>query len=220
MKCEVIRDLLPGYVDELTSKESNEIIEEHLYHCEACKEYLENMKMDIYQEEPTIEKDIKPFLKIKRSTIRKIVIAVLITVMVCAVGIDWLEQYFYGGTSVRSDEVKIDIIDDYGITSLQFVNQVENRVINVGYTENEPIDGKMPLMTLNLVSRHYYSQTQFPSENEYRFYFADDNTVVDLYAIPNEMKYEEDDFIAIYFEDGIKTIKLVDIRDGNLDGLK
>ena len=30
MKCEIIRDLFPSYIDGLTSRESNELIEEHL----------------------------------------------------------------------------------------------------------------------------------------------------------------------------------------------
>ena len=33
MKCEIIRDLLPSYLDELTSAESNQAIEEHLQEC-------------------------------------------------------------------------------------------------------------------------------------------------------------------------------------------
>lgn len=116
--------------------------------------------------------------------------------------------------------MKIDLVDYYGITSLQFVNQMENRVINVGYTENVPVNEIMPVVTLNLVSRHYYSLTQFPSKNEYQLYFTDDNTVVELYAIPNEREYDEDDFIAIHFDDGVKTIRFADLRDGDIDSLK
>lgn len=220
MKCEIIRDLLPSYIDGLTSTESNEMIEEHLQECAECREYLSDMRASIGTENQKAGKNIQPFLKIKRETIKKIVIACMLTACVCAVGIESLENYFYGGKSVTSEEVKIDLENQYGITCLQFINQEENRVINVGYTENKPVDGKMPVATLNLVSRHYYSLTEFPSENEYRLYFVDDDTVVDLYAIPNEMDFDEDDFFAIYFDDGMKTIKLSDLRDGNIESLK
>lgn len=37
MKCEIIRDLLPSYVDGLTSGESDRAIEEHLRDCGDCK---------------------------------------------------------------------------------------------------------------------------------------------------------------------------------------
>ncbi|MDD2498630.1 MAG: zf-HC2 domain-containing protein, partial [Desulfitobacteriaceae bacterium] len=33
MKCEIIKDLLPSYIDGLTSSESNLQIEEHLNNC-------------------------------------------------------------------------------------------------------------------------------------------------------------------------------------------
>lgn len=44
--CEIIKDLLPLYVDRLTSEESNKLIEEHINACDKCKEMLENMKME------------------------------------------------------------------------------------------------------------------------------------------------------------------------------
>ena len=47
--CELIRDLFPSYIDDLTSNVTNEFIEEHLSECEACRCVLESMK------EPTTE---------------------------------------------------------------------------------------------------------------------------------------------------------------------
>ncbi|MBR6678345.1 MAG: zf-HC2 domain-containing protein, partial [Oscillospiraceae bacterium] len=50
MKCEIIKDLLPSYIDELTSEVSNEAVEQHLSECESCRSYYEQMK----QQEPGI----------------------------------------------------------------------------------------------------------------------------------------------------------------------
>ena len=47
MKCEIIRDLLPLYIDGLTSKESNQEIEKHLKNCEECQKYYQEMTGDI-----------------------------------------------------------------------------------------------------------------------------------------------------------------------------
>ena len=47
MKCEIIRDLLPLYIDGLTSKESNQEIEKHLKNCEECQKYYLEMTGDI-----------------------------------------------------------------------------------------------------------------------------------------------------------------------------
>ncbi len=44
VKCAVINDLLPLYVDDVLSKESRELVEEHIKECESCRKMLENMK--------------------------------------------------------------------------------------------------------------------------------------------------------------------------------
>ena len=45
--CEVIRDLLPLYQDDVCSPKSREMVEEHLKECEACKKELEEIKKEI-----------------------------------------------------------------------------------------------------------------------------------------------------------------------------
>ena len=42
--CNIIQDLLPNYIDNLTNEETNIFIEEHLDTCNNCKNILENMK--------------------------------------------------------------------------------------------------------------------------------------------------------------------------------
>ena len=42
-QCEVIKDLLPLYIDDVCSKESKKIIEEHLEICDSCKQYYNVM---------------------------------------------------------------------------------------------------------------------------------------------------------------------------------
>ncbi len=44
LQCTVIEDLLPIYVDGICSRESEELIEEHLLECEACREMLAGMR--------------------------------------------------------------------------------------------------------------------------------------------------------------------------------
>ncbi len=42
-ECEIIFDLLPLYVEETTSKESNEFVQQHILHCEECRKNLQYM---------------------------------------------------------------------------------------------------------------------------------------------------------------------------------
>lgn len=83
MKCAIVRDLLPIYLDHLTSEESNYEIENHMQTCDACREYYDEMsdpKPVILPENPEsteLKKDIdllKSFKKRKRNWILTICI--------------------------------------------------------------------------------------------------------------------------------------------------
>lgn len=49
--CNIVKDLLPTYIDGLCSKESKEFIEDHLRNCPDCKEVFEMMQDDIKVED-------------------------------------------------------------------------------------------------------------------------------------------------------------------------
>lgn len=75
--CDVIFDLLPLYVDGICSKESRNLVEEHIGECESCKNLLENMKLDInilsknneFKEEANVIKKVKNKIWIERIVI-------------------------------------------------------------------------------------------------------------------------------------------------------
>ncbi len=86
IKCEVINDLLPLYVDDVLSKESRELVEEHICECESCKKTLENMSgkvslpvsPELRMDDTKPIKGLKKFMtKWKRLTAAVIVLAVI-----------------------------------------------------------------------------------------------------------------------------------------------
>jgi len=50
MNCNVIRDLIPLYLDECCSEESRLLVEEHTAQCADCKALLEEVKLPLAQE--------------------------------------------------------------------------------------------------------------------------------------------------------------------------
>ena len=66
-KCSLIKDLLPSYIDELTSEETKKEIENHLKECPDCKKAYESMKGDIPG-----EKEIESTEKYDEELIKKI----------------------------------------------------------------------------------------------------------------------------------------------------
>ena len=71
MKCEIIRDLLPLYIDGLTSKESNQEIEKHLKNCEECQKYYQEMTGDIDNFSVITNEDVNLIKKIKKKNRKK-----------------------------------------------------------------------------------------------------------------------------------------------------
>lgn len=74
MKCDIIKDLIPLYIEHMTSEETNNIIEEHISNCDECKKVYEEMSMDISlsnseNKEEKTGKSIK-----KEFTVKKILI--------------------------------------------------------------------------------------------------------------------------------------------------
>lgn len=87
MKCHIVEDLLPEYIEGLCSAETRQEIEAHLAECPNCQSKLDNMQDEQEQSAPGLE-EIRPFQKIekelKKNRIKK-VIAVGLLVLVCGV---------------------------------------------------------------------------------------------------------------------------------------
>lgn len=69
LTCDTIRDLLPMYVDELTSEATNKLVKEHVKECKECNKILENMKQPIEVETAPEVKEFKQYLKKSRISI-------------------------------------------------------------------------------------------------------------------------------------------------------
>ena len=85
--CDVIRDLLPLYAEDMVSEKSKEIIEEHLAECEACGKIYR----DLSAEDPKVSYDREPaesFRRyVKREKVKTWLKAFLSVVLLFALGV-------------------------------------------------------------------------------------------------------------------------------------
>ena len=81
--CKIVQDLLPNYIEKLTSEETNDFINEHLENCDECSQMLENMKMEIDSEEKKQEKRRVKYMKKFNSRFRilKIILAIVLVII-------------------------------------------------------------------------------------------------------------------------------------------
>ena len=89
--CEVIRDLLPLYADDVCSERSRELIEEHLHECPECSAMLEKLRTheietDLQEEkEQVIEYQAKRFRR-RSATVGSVISGLfMIPVVVCLI---------------------------------------------------------------------------------------------------------------------------------------
>ncbi len=79
LKCEIVRDLLPSFLDGLTSEVTNNEIEEHLSSCDECRNVLEKMKMPMESTMPT--KEVDYLKKIKLRSNRNMMMGIVATTL-------------------------------------------------------------------------------------------------------------------------------------------
>lgn len=82
-KCKLIQDLLPNYIERMTSEETNQFIEKHLNECNECDNVYKNMNKELCIKEKKIdEKKINIFKKINTEMkILKVIILIIIIIL-------------------------------------------------------------------------------------------------------------------------------------------
>ena len=61
--CDTVRDLLPMYIDQMTSDITNRSMEEHIESCGECRAVMEKMKLPVQAETAPEVKEFKKFLR-------------------------------------------------------------------------------------------------------------------------------------------------------------
>jgi len=86
ISCEVIKDLLPLYIDDVCSDESRKMIVEHLAECEECKSELAAMQselpVDIHKQDMRDAQAVKNLSKKWRKSLLKSLLKGVVTTLI------------------------------------------------------------------------------------------------------------------------------------------
>lgn len=125
IKCEVINDLLPLYVDDVLSEASKELVDEHIAECENCRSNLENMKATIklpVNREVRMD-DTKSLMGLKKLVNRKIRIAVAAALAVVAILALALQIVCRMPFVIPYDESNFKFVEQSNGYSLQYLGE-------------------------------------------------------------------------------------------------
>ena len=91
LDCPIVRDLLPLYIDQVTSPETNQAVEDHLAGCPACRRERDALGADLpeppLQESATTQQFGTMVRRMKRKETWKAALSVLLVFAVIAGGL-------------------------------------------------------------------------------------------------------------------------------------
>lgn len=112
LECKIVQDLLPAYIDKLTSPETNEFIEKHLQECKECQKDVEIMKKGLEMETKKMQHQVDYLKKYKRKIlIAKIIISIAIIITCIFLGIKIYQLQFL--TQIFEHNINYEIGSNY-----------------------------------------------------------------------------------------------------------
>ena len=143
ISCDIVKDILPLYFDDICSEDSKKMIEEHLAGCDSCKRELASIQADITIPKAEIDKNRTDGNIVKniavfwnRSKVKAFMKGTILTAIACTViFLGYYGLFEWNITSVPSEKVEItnvsqlangeivyhvDIKDDYDLRRLKY----------------------------------------------------------------------------------------------------
>ncbi len=106
--CNLVKDLLPLYADDVCSDESRKVVAEHISGCSSCRGMLEKMNQQLVV---NVNKDIGTLKRIKkRIWIERIVIALIAVVVLVTAG--WTTCFLLLNTDQTMDYEKYNLAEN------------------------------------------------------------------------------------------------------------
>ncbi|MGG3888786.1 zf-HC2 domain-containing protein [Metabacillus fastidiosus] len=160
IKCAIIQDILPLYIDEVVSQDTKEMVDEHLKHCEKCQKEYEVMKQELYipaENKASIFKNIN-----KKWRKKKVIISIVSALVTAIILLGAFSYIVYYETIIPYSEnlVKIEKQNDNQLVSRYFGESYAS--VNETHPMLLEIDGEK-----KNVSFIFYTQTiaKSPSRN-------------------------------------------------------
>lgn len=150
LTCEVVQDLLPSYVDGLTSDVSNQAVEQHMKTCESCRKLYSEMREPMNGEDVSEINDgqkadskksseIDYLKKIRKKNRMRILAAVLIVVIAVGVGL-WSKVYVVGQEVEQAEFVQANVaVEDHKVSVQGLLLDTTKGVSDVAFQEKDGI---------------------------------------------------------------------------------
>lgn len=147
MNCNIIKDLLPSYIDGICSKETVTTIEKHIDHCQACKDTMQTMQQEPIEQnvETNVAAAKKPFKRINQKRRFQVIIATMMTFVLTIIGSQVVQNVGAVNDFIFPKFFAIVDIDD-GMEDWQSISFTDFNFHNQDYLEYGRIFGNKEIV--------------------------------------------------------------------------
>ena len=220
MNHNVFKDLVPSYIENLTSEETNRLMEKHMEQCGGCREYFKEMQEDLLIERKNEQKDEKrsiDYLKRIRSKNRKKIFfitgSLLAFFLILTIGYHFLFVHMW---IADDSNVLTSIQKQDNTVTLTFQSKKDNRYllamkrqVSEGYTDLITIYENWNILADKKWNIHSELAISRQDGTDVTYTFLDENTL--LLDNGEEKKLTDDDKIIIQYKDRSEEIRLKDL---------
>lgn len=204
MNHDIIKDLIPSYIDGMTSEESNRLIEEHVANCPACKKYLEDMKKTLAINTVEETKKVDILKKVKKSNRKKVIYSILSTLGIITLILGGLYWYYGRMWTTSSDDITQSIQQIDSTVEITYTPKKKNQVLL--YTD---IPSQNQLTYIIYATRKTPFDPPLPEKLTFSIEFLDADTI---YLPDGQTQHiMDDDVIEIQFADKMERINLKEL---------
>ena len=210
--CKIVQDLLPNYIENLTSKETNNFIEEHLKECKECKEIYENMVKNTQINNIENNKKEAKYFKKFNNKLKSLKISIIIIIAIVLIIFAFAYNNIKNILLINSLEKKLSNIN---ISNYSYTREIESndlKAVTKCYVINEKYYIETEQTTTN---GNAIIQTYKDSKDDIILYDKGDtvwykingktNTELEMNVLPMNPKYTSYEYYSL-MKDNIKEI--------------
>lgn len=216
MNHSVFKDLAPAYIDKLTSEETNEQIEKHMEECKECRNYLNEMKGDLFSENEyereKEKKNIDYFKKVRSKNRKKILVIVSSLLAIFLVLITTYYFVFVNMWQASSSNVETNIQNQGSMATLLFKAKKDSHYIIL--TDAKTDEGYTDTIFVYEKRDDFSTAAKLLKDGGSKsFTFADETTL--LLDNGKKKKLTDEDKVTIQYKDKTDVILIKDLYNKN-----
>ena len=111
ISCDVIRDLLPLYAEEMVSGDSKKIVEEHLCGCPECTKNLEELRKPVIPATPPSDTGLKHF---RKRMLQRLILGAMAALFFSITLLAWVWAFMIRVEEISLEKAVVDVTEEDG----------------------------------------------------------------------------------------------------------